>query len=224
VSAHVLRFFDSSLPTKVTPDASQVGLGAWLAQDDGKGWRPVAFQSRMFTPAEMNYDTCERELLAIHEALRKWRHYLEGIKSWFGTDHQSLKWLDNVRILNQKQARWLMNMQSFDFAIGYSPGDLNTVADILSSRPDNFSHCERCRTFLEINSVELGVTSPMLDTIRDATSKDSLAQVLIEGLANPTLADRSEKHWLTTLKYIDGRIKYGDKECTYVPDADKVRS
>jgi hypothetical protein len=90
-----------------------------------------------------------------------------------------------------------MNMQTFDFSIGYSPADLNTVADILSRQPDYFSHCERCRTFLEINSIELGVTSEMLDTIRDATSMDSLAQVWIEGLANPTLADRSEKHWLT---------------------------
>ena len=224
VSAPVLRFFDPSLPTKVKPDASQVGLGAWLAQDDGKGWRPVAFLSRKFTPAEMNYDTRERELLAIHEALRKWRHYLEGIKFWVETDHQSLKWLDDVRILNRRQARWIMNMQSFDFTIGYSPGDLNTVADILSRRPDYFSHCERCRTFLEINSVELGVTSPLLDTIRDTTSKDPLAKVWIEGLENPTLADRSEKHRLTKLKYIDGLIKYGDKERIYVPDVDNLRS
>jgi hypothetical protein len=37
VSAPVLQFFASSLPTKVNPDASQVGLRAWLAQDDGKG-------------------------------------------------------------------------------------------------------------------------------------------------------------------------------------------
>jgi hypothetical protein len=83
-----------------------------------------------------------------------------------------------------------MNMQYFDFTIGYSPGDLNTVADILSRRPDYFSCCERCHTFLEINALELGVTSPLLNTIRDSTSKDLLAQVWnwIEGLANPMLS------------------------------------
>jgi hypothetical protein len=102
----------------------------------------------------MNYDNYEHELLAIHEALRKWRHYLEGIKFWVEADHQSLKWLDDVRILNRRPASWIMNIHSFDFTIGYSPGDLNTVAGILSGRPNDFSHCERCRTFLEINSVD----------------------------------------------------------------------
>jgi hypothetical protein len=67
VSTPVLPFFDPSLPTKVTPDTSQVGLDAQLAQDDGKGWHPVVFLSCKFQTAEMNYNTCERELLAIHE-------------------------------------------------------------------------------------------------------------------------------------------------------------
>jgi hypothetical protein len=169
VSAPVFHFFDLSLPTKVKPDAPQVGLGAWLAQDDGQGWRPVAFVSRKFIPAEMNYNTRERELLAINEALRKWRHYLEGLKFWVETDHQSLKWLGEVCILNRRQACWIMNMQSFDFTIGYSLSRSlsNTVADILSRRPNYVSYCERGRIFFEINSVELGVSSPLLNTIHD---------------------------------------------------------
>jgi hypothetical protein len=48
-----------------------------------------------------------RKLLAIHEALRKWCQNLEGIKFWVETDHQSLKWLDDVRIVNRRQANLL---------------------------------------------------------------------------------------------------------------------
>jgi hypothetical protein len=64
VAAPVTPFFDPSLPTKDNPDASQVGLGAWLAQDEGNDWCPMAFLFPKFIPAEMNYNTCERELSA----------------------------------------------------------------------------------------------------------------------------------------------------------------
>jgi len=39
---------------------------------------PVAFHSRTFTVAELNYDTHDKELLTIFEAFKIWRHYLEG--------------------------------------------------------------------------------------------------------------------------------------------------
>ena len=39
---------------------------------------PVAFHSRTFTAAELNYNTHDKELLAIFEAFKIWRHYLSG--------------------------------------------------------------------------------------------------------------------------------------------------
>ena len=38
----------------------------------------VAFHSRTFTAAELNYDTHDKELLAIFEAFKIWQHYLKG--------------------------------------------------------------------------------------------------------------------------------------------------
>jgi hypothetical protein len=57
----------------------------------------------------------------------------------------------------------------------------------------------------------------LLHTICDATTKDSLAQVWIEGL-------QIQFPQLTKLKYIDGLIKYGDNKRTYVPDVDDLGS
>jgi hypothetical protein len=38
----------------------------------------VASFSRKLAPAEINYDTGDKAALAIVEAFRTWRHYLEG--------------------------------------------------------------------------------------------------------------------------------------------------
>ena len=101
VTAPVLRPYDASLPTKVKTDASGYAIGSVLLQNDGAGWRPVAFHSCKLLGAETRYDTREQELLSIHEALVQWHAYLEGIKFTVETDHESLKWLQDQRILNR---------------------------------------------------------------------------------------------------------------------------
>ena len=67
-SPPVLQPFNPSLPTKVTTDASNIGIGAELAQLHGRAWLPVAFLSRQLSPAELNYPTHDKELLAIIHA------------------------------------------------------------------------------------------------------------------------------------------------------------
>eukprot|EP00854_Cymbomonas_tetramitiformis_P034705 gene34705-biopygen35871 len=53
---------EGSAPFLVQTDASGIALGGVLMQDTGEGLRPIAFESRQFTPAEQNYHTGEREL------------------------------------------------------------------------------------------------------------------------------------------------------------------
>jgi RNase H-like domain found in reverse transcriptase len=63
----------------VEPDASDYALGAILSLFNDEGvLHLVAFHSRTFTGAELNYDLHDKELLAIFEAFQCWRHYLEG--------------------------------------------------------------------------------------------------------------------------------------------------
>jgi len=56
----------------VTTDASDLAVGAVLSQNQGKGDQPIAFESRKISPAERNYATYEKELLAIIHALKVW--------------------------------------------------------------------------------------------------------------------------------------------------------
>src|SRR3569833_1947630 len=57
---------DVSKPYEVVTDASTIGIGAVLLQDN----RPIAFESRKLSDAEKNYTTTEQEMLAVVHALK----------------------------------------------------------------------------------------------------------------------------------------------------------
>ena len=59
-------------------DASDFGCGAAIMQKIGNIWRPLAFFSKSFSPAQRNYSTFSRELLGLHLAVKHFRHYFEG--------------------------------------------------------------------------------------------------------------------------------------------------
>lgn len=62
-------------------DASGVAIGAILSQRQNDGYlHPIAFRSQSFKLAELNYDTFDKELLAIVDSCKEWRLYLEGMK------------------------------------------------------------------------------------------------------------------------------------------------
>ena len=61
---------------RVETDASGHVIGGVLSQEQEGKWKPIAFLSRIMQPAEQNYEICDKELLAIVEALAKWQQYL----------------------------------------------------------------------------------------------------------------------------------------------------
>jgi len=68
---------------------------------------PIVFYSRTFSTLELNYDIYDKELLAIFEAFKIWRHYLEGSTSPIDivTDHKNLEYFSTTKILMHRQAR-----------------------------------------------------------------------------------------------------------------------
>ena len=138
--APVLQLADPNLEYKVTCDASDFAVGAVLSQEHEDGEHPIAFESRKMNPAEGNYPTHERELLAVIHALRTWRHYLQGSKFTILTDHHSLKYFMTQPNLSKRQARWLDFLAEFDYEIVHKPGKSNVVADALS-RVDTIECC-----------------------------------------------------------------------------------
>ena len=79
-------------------DVSGHAIGGILSQEQDGKWKPIAFLSRTMQPAERNYEIHDKELLAIVEALTKWRQYLldvlETFEIWM--DHKNLKYFQEL--------------------------------------------------------------------------------------------------------------------------------
>ncbi|GBG83803.1 hypothetical protein CBR_g37603 [Chara braunii] len=74
----VLMVPDPQRPFVVTTDASQYGIGAVLAQQEGKKLRPIEYMSKKMPSKKLAKSTYKRELYALYKALVHWRHYLLG--------------------------------------------------------------------------------------------------------------------------------------------------
>lgn len=116
----------------ITSDASLFGISAWLSQ---KG-KPTAICSRALTPAERNYDTYDRELLAITYAIEKWFHLLEGSPSIrILTDHRNFEKELKMTTTNRRRNRQILFLSQFRITWMYIAGPTNP-ADPPSRRPD----------------------------------------------------------------------------------------
>jgi len=99
---------------------------------------PVAFHSRTFSAPELNYDVHDKELLAIFEAFKIWRHYLErsALPIDVVTDHKNLEYFSTTKVLTHRQARWSEYLSQFNLVICFRPGCLGTKPDALTRRWD----------------------------------------------------------------------------------------
>jgi hypothetical protein len=66
---------------------------------------------------EKNYPVHEKELLAVIQALKKWRSDLLGIPIYVYTDHRTLQNFDTQRDLSRRQLRWQEFMLQYDMTI-----------------------------------------------------------------------------------------------------------
>ena len=119
-------------------DASNFAIGAVLLQDHGSGLQPVAYHARRLLDRERNYPIHEKELLAVVDAVRTFRCYIEGCKKCTViTDHDTLKYFLTQKELSGRRARWSEFLAPFAhyLEIIYRKGSTNQ-ADALSRRPD----------------------------------------------------------------------------------------
>jgi RNase H-like domain found in reverse transcriptase len=134
-SALILSHWVPDQPLVVETDASDYALGAILSMFDTSGeLHPVVFHSRMFSGAKLNYDVQEKELLAIFEVFKLWRHYLEGsaLPIDVVTDHKNLEYFSTTKLLTQRQAQWSEFLSQFNLVIRFRPGKLGTKPDALT--------------------------------------------------------------------------------------------
>jgi hypothetical protein len=102
-TAPILSHFDPMKTCIIETDASDFTLGAILSQKDDEGrLHPIAFHSRKFQPAEINYEVHDKELLAIIDSFKVWRRYLEGALCtvMVYSDHENLEYFTTTKVLN----------------------------------------------------------------------------------------------------------------------------
>src|SRR6202041_1712174 len=134
-------------------DASDYAIAAILSITLPNGEiHPVAFHSRTLSTSKLNYDTHDKELLAIFEAFNKWRHYLEGSGSPIDvvTDHKNLEYFSTTKLLTRRQARWSEFLSQFNLVICFRPGKLGTKPDSLTRRWDVYPK-EVDRDYTKVN-------------------------------------------------------------------------
>ena len=61
----------------------------------------IIFHSYTFTAVELNYNTHDKELLAIFEAFKIWWHYLEGLAYSIDVvmDYENLEYFSTIKVL-----------------------------------------------------------------------------------------------------------------------------
>ncbi|QRV73872.1 Retrotransposable element Tf2 protein [Ceratobasidium sp. AG-Ba] len=214
----VLIHPDPDKPFILETDASGIAIGAILSQRGEDGYlHPVAYLSKSYNDAQRNYDTANKELLAIVESLKHWRIYLEGtiLPVTVFTDHRNLERWKNAETFNRRHARWHMELASFNFEIHYRPGKMSNKPDALSRRHDHedipnpqqiMINAERFKGFkanIEIDTISM---------IRESLSDDESLTTLIESTKKkedlpPSIRKQYDKYeWKEDLLWYEGRI------------------
>ena len=203
----VLRSFNPGWKTQVVTDASRVGLGFALMQQDPKSqdWYLIQCGSRSVSGAESRYAVCELEGLGILFAVEKCRHFLLGMKDFdVITDHKSLKGVFEKSLPDVKNARlrrYRERLQEYSFKVNWRAGKFNDVADCLSRYPlsgrrgdeeDQACVCSAVRSpYDPSESIHIGVCKavrspddqdPLLTPLIAAADNDPSYQELKEGI------------------------------------------
>ena len=239
-SAPILTHWVPNRPIIVETDASDYALAAILSIELESGEiHPVGFHSRKFNPTELNYDVHDKELFAIFEAFRIWRHYLEGSADPVDvvTDHKNLEYFATTKLLNRRQARWSEYLSQFNLIIRFRPSKLSTKPDSLTRRWDVYPK-EGGSDYAAVNphnfrpvftnqqlSASLRASALYSVSLRGATiiNSEQLHQDIRNAYAtDPTAASHlptpSAPNWSLTE---DGTLLLHDR--IYVPDQDDLR-
>ena len=134
-SRPISAYPDFSKPFRLYTDASNLGLGAILAQkQDGKE-KIICCASRTLNNAETNYSTTKKECLDIVWGVQVFRPFLVATHFEFLTDHYALQWLKSMKSTSAILHRWAAALEDYRFTILHRSGKLQGHVDAISRLP-----------------------------------------------------------------------------------------
>lgn len=132
--AALLAHPDCGAKLALVTDASDIAIGAVLQQLKDQTWEPLGFFSRKLSPTQQKYSPYDRELLAIYESIKYFRHMVEARHFVVYTDHKPISYAfqERKRNCSPRQFRHLDYISQFTTDIRHISGKSNVVADTLS--------------------------------------------------------------------------------------------
>lgn len=231
-------YFDFGHLTKITTDASPVGIAAIITQTDPvtQNERVIACTSRSLTKTERKYPQTQREALAIVWSIDKFSYYLIGSHFTLVTDHEPMKFIfgNGARRMNKRAMTraesWAMKLGQYEFDVEVIKSKDNVV-DCLSRCPA--THTRRALESTTPKCIQIAmvwtITTTPIDMIRrsasltpeelkEATACDPRLQEVIQAVDGDrdwkTVAEFSR--FQKELRHTDGIIWRGDR--TVVPE------
>ncbi|UYV74565.1 hypothetical protein LAZ67_12000152 [Cordylochernes scorpioides] len=149
-SKPVSKIYQVGARTELHTDASKFGFGAILLQKTNE--------------AQQKYSSYELEVLAVVEAVKKFRVYLLGIKFKILTECSAFTITLKKKDLTTRVARWALLLEEYDYTIEHSPGSGMKHVDALSRNPVSM----------------MIQTDTLVEKIRNAQGRDPLIKALLE--------------------------------------------
>ena len=110
-STQVMAYFNPAKQTEVLVDASQVGVGAILAQEG----KIIAYASRALTDVEQRYSQTDRDMLAVVFGVEHFHLYLYGSNFTVYTDHKPLLGIyKSQKAATARIERWRLRLTPYD--------------------------------------------------------------------------------------------------------------
>lgn len=133
-NAAMLAYPCEDAPLSIQVDASDYGVGAVLHQLVNNNNQPLGYYSKALTNAQKKYSAYDRELTAAYQAVKYFRHLVEGRKFTIFTDHKPIvfAFAQQPEKASPRQLRQLDFISQFSTDIQHISGKDNITADLLS--------------------------------------------------------------------------------------------
>ena len=221
VKPPILAYPNMSHSFIVTTDASDTGLGYILSQEINGEERVIQFSGRALRPAEKNYSVSEREALSVVSAFKCFHYYLYNSHTTVRTDHTAVKYIKQQDHTRPKGriARWMLDLQGYDFDIEYKPGKANTAADALSRLPEYPPSTENQPHISGAPIVLTAQTSDMphaFDNVNDNVQCDEPQLERFDWLEAHFIQDETMPSWNTCFEITDIDLAMEQQNCPEV--------